>query len=70
MENLSNISGIHVKIKHDKNSNFPTPFGLDYYAKGFYVQGKFAIIVGNLSNDSTIRMKYPIANVSIEMIYK
>jgi len=43
---------------------------LDYYAKGFYVQGKFAIIVGNLSNDSTIRMKYPIANVSIEMIYK
>lgn len=46
-----------------------TPFGLDYCAKGFYIQGKFAIIVGNLSDNSTIRMKYPIDNVSIEIIY-
>jgi hypothetical protein len=69
MESLSNISGIRVKIKRDKNSNFPTPFGLNYCAKGFYVQGKFAIIVGNLSDNSTIRMKYPIDNVSIELIY-
>lgn len=70
MENLSNISGIRVKIIRDGKSSFPTPFGLNYCAKGFYIQGKFAIIVGNLSDNSTIRMKYPIDNVSIELIYK
>lgn len=69
MENLNNISGIRVKITRDKKSSFPTPFGLDYCAKGFYIQKKFAIIVGNLSDDSTIRIKYPIDNVSIEIIY-
>lgn len=69
MQKLNEITGIHVKIK---KSNFPTPFGLDYFAKGFYIQGKFAIVVGNLgdekNSESTIRLKYPIDNVSIEMI--
>lgn len=69
MQKLNEITGIHVKIK---KSDFPTPFGLDYYAKGFYIQGKYAIVVGNLGfekhTESTIRLKYPIDNVSIELI--
>jgi hypothetical protein len=57
------MNGVKVKIKE---GNFPTPFGLEYTAKGAYVQGKHIIVVGNIENDSTIRIKYPKQNVMLE----
>ena len=57
-----------IKVKINKSSNYPTPFGLEYDAKGFYIQKKSIIIVGLLNHDNTIRIKYPIQDVTIEII--
>lgn len=57
-----------IKVKINKSSNYPTPFGLEYDAKGFYIQKKSIIIVGLLNPDNTIRIKYPIQDVTIEII--
>ena len=57
-----------IKVKISKSSDYPTPFGLEYEAKGFYIQKKNIIIVGKLYPDNTIRIKYPIQDVSIEII--
>lgn len=57
-----------IKVKINKSSDYPTPFGLSYEAKGFYIQKIFIIIVGQLDPDNTIRIKYPINDVTIEII--
>jgi len=59
------MNGMKVTII---KGDFPTPFGLEYQAKGAYVQGKYMIVVGTLNPDSTIRIKYPKPNVKIELI--
>jgi hypothetical protein len=55
-------NGIGIKVLLNKKGNSPKPFGLDYYAKGFYYQKIYIIIVGHLNNNleeiSTIRIKY------------
>ena len=56
------MNGVKVKIA---KGNFPTPFGLEYEAKGAYVQNKYIIVVGNLKDNSTIRIKYPKDNVKL-----
>lgn len=58
----------HVEVLINKTSDYPTPFGLIYDAKGFYIQGKHIIVVGNMDNNSTIRIKYPLKDVSIRLI--
>ena len=55
-----------VKVKITKSKDYPTPYGLEYEAKGAYVQGKYIIVVGNLEKGNTIRIKYPKKDVSIE----
>lgn len=65
MKEVKHIKGIKVKIF--KTSDYPTPFGLEYDAKGFYIQKNNVIIVGTLNPDSTIRIKYPIEDVYIEI---
>jgi hypothetical protein len=59
---------VGVKVKINPSSNYPTPFGLEYSAKGFYIQKKHVIVVGNLSDDSTVRIKYPLNDVKVELI--
>ena len=59
---------IGIKVKITPASEYPTPFGLEYSAKGFYVQKKHIVVVGNLSNDSTTRIKYPLNDVKIDLI--
>lgn len=56
------MNGVKIKII---KGNFPIPFGLEYEAKGAYIQGKYIIVVGNLENNSTIRIKYPKENVNL-----
>lgn len=56
------MNGVRVKIT---KGNFPTPFGLEYEAKGAYIQNKNIIIVGNLKDNSTVRVKYPKQNVEL-----
>jgi hypothetical protein len=57
------MNGVKVKITQ---GNFPTPFGLEYEAKGAYLQGKYIVVVGNLKDNSTIRIKYPKDNCKLE----
>lgn len=59
------MNGVKVTIEP---GDFPTPFGLQYEAKGAYIQGKNVIVVGRLNPDSTIRLKYPKTHVQIESI--
>tara|TARA_R110000868_G_scaffold14426_4_gene67190 strand:+ start:15202 stop:15381 length:180 start_codon:yes stop_codon:yes gene_type:complete len=59
------MNGVKVSIT---NGNFPVPFGLNYEAKGAYVQGKYIVVVGRLNPDNTIRIKYPKSNVKLEFI--
>lgn len=56
------MNGVKVTIT---KGNFPTPFGLEYQAKGAYIQNKHIIVVGNLKDNSTIRIKYPKENVKL-----
>jgi hypothetical protein len=60
------MKGVRVKIT--PRSNYPTPFGLEYNAKGFYIQKKHIIVVGELSRDTTVRIKYPKDEVEISII--
>ena len=60
------MQGVKVKIK--KSSDYPTPFGLEYDAKGFYIQNKSIIIVGRINPDNTIRIKYPKDDIQITII--
>jgi hypothetical protein len=48
-----------VKVKIDPNYCGYAPFGFNYEAKGAYIQGNFVIVVGNLKENTSIRMKYP-----------
>lgn len=59
------MNGVKVTII---KGNFPTPFGLEYTAKGAYLQGKHIVVVGKLDPDNTIRIKYPKSHVKIELI--
>lgn len=56
--------GVEVKVT---KGDFPTPYGLEYKAKGAYRQGKYIIVVGNLKDNSTIRIKYPHDKVNIQI---
>ena len=60
------MKGIIVKIS--KTSDYPTPFGLDYEAKGFYIQKKNIVVVGRLNPENTVRVSYPLKDVNIEII--
>ncbi len=59
------MNGVKVTLV---KGDFPTPFGLEYTAKGAYVQGKNIIVVGNLNLDNTIRIKYPKTHIKLEFI--
>ena len=67
-----------VKIHINKSSNYPTPFTIDYIAKGFYIQRTQIVVVGYVVLDddvniaissSPIRMKYPAKDVTVEILY-
>lgn len=57
------MKGVEVRISGSYDG--PMPFGPYYLAKGAYVQGKHIVIVGNLANDSTIRVKYPSSAITV-----
>ena len=54
-----------VKVEIDPDYDGPLPFTRTYLAKGAYVQGKYIVVVGNLANDSTIRVKYKASVVKL-----
>lgn len=58
-----------VKVTVSPDCAYPKPFGLVYEAKGFYIQKRHIVVVGNLKDDSTIRLKYPLKDVQIEIIF-
>jgi len=58
------MNGVEVKIKKTTEAN--TPYGYHYKAKGAYVQGKYIIVVGELKEDNTIRIKYPKDDVELK----
>lgn len=60
------MKGVNVTISPETTAN--TPYGLTYMAKGAYVQGKFIIVVGNLVEKNTIRIKYPANDVEITLM--
>ena len=60
------MKGVNVTINPETEAN--TPYGLSYMAKGAYVQGKFIIVVGNLTLNNTIRVKYPAKDVEITLM--
>lgn len=72
---VDDIKGVKVEIIKS-NNNYPLPFGRKYLAKGFYIQGKYVVVVGQIEDkyenttENTIRMKYPISDVKIELILK
>lgn len=57
---IDGLLGIEVEL--DRNIDSPTPYGLKYYAKGFYIQKNHIIIVGLLNSRkeeiNTVRLKY------------
>ena len=55
------FKGVKVTIS-DQTTN-PTPYGLEYNAKGCYVNKKNLIVVGNLIDDNTIRLSYPMKDI-------
>ena len=64
---MINFKGITVKISEE--TDYPTPYGYEYNAKGCYINKKFIIVVGHLEQDNTIRIKYPIKDIiNIEII--
>lgn len=50
------------------NPDYPTPFGLNYEAKGAYRQGKNIVVVGRLNPDNTIRITYPHSDVKLTFV--
>lgn len=56
-----------VEIIND-NPSYPTPYGKKYEAKGAYRQGKYIIVVGNIENDNTIRIKYPASDLKLHFV--
>lgn len=60
------MTGVEVNIT--KRSEYPTPYGLNYLAKGAYRQGKYIIVVGHIESNSTIRIKYPATDVEVKLI--
>ena len=52
-----------IKVTISENTNSPTPYGFEYLAKGCYINKKNIIIVGNLINNNTIRLSYPIKDI-------
>ena len=59
-----------VKVTIEKSSDYPTPYGTKYKAKGFYMQKNYIVIVGNLDDGTTTRVKYPAEDVKIKIIWK
>jgi hypothetical protein len=57
-----------VKVKITPSCDYPTPYGLEYNAKGCYVNKKQMIVVGHLERGNTIRISYPINDVTIQVI--
>ena len=55
------FNGVKVTIS-DKTVS-PTPYGLEYKAKGCYVNKKNLIVVGNLETNSTVRLSYPMKDI-------
>jgi uncharacterized protein YgiM (DUF1202 family) len=58
------MEGVEVKISKTTKAN--TPYGFHYKAKGAYVQGKYIIVVGELKENNTIRIKYPKDDVELK----
>lgn len=56
-----------VEITNDSPS-YPTPYGKKYEAKGAYRQGKYIVVVGEIKSDSTIRIKYPAADLKLTFL--
>ena len=64
---MQSLKGISVEIS--ETTDYPTPYGYKYNAKGCYVNKKFIIVVGHLEKDNTIRIKYPMKDIiNIEII--
>jgi len=59
--NMKTFKGIKVAIS--EKTEYPTPYGYEYSAKGCYVNKKFLIVVGHLEKDNTIRLKYPMKDI-------
>jgi hypothetical protein len=64
---MKTFNGVYVTIT--PTSDYPTPYGLEYAAKGCYVQKKNIIIVGHTELDNTIRIKYPLKDVTVKVKY-
>jgi len=56
-----------VEILNDKPS-YPTPYGKKYEAKGAYRQGKYIVVVGCLSPENTVRIKYPVSDLKLTFV--
>lgn len=56
-----------VEIIND-NPSYPIPYGKKYEAKGAYRQGKYIIVVGNIENNNTIRIKYPASDLKLRFV--
>jgi hypothetical protein len=52
-----------VKVTISEKTTSPTPYGLEYKAKGCYVNKKNLIVVGNLETNSTVRITYPMKDI-------
>lgn len=48
--------------------NYPIPYGKKYEAKGAYRQGKWIVVVGTISPDTTTRIKYPASDLKLTFI--
>jgi len=61
-----------VKVTINKSEEYPTPYGLEYDAKGAYRQKKHVVVVGCLETrgnpENTIRIKYPAKDITLEWI--
>lgn len=64
---ITNMEKVIVEITNE-NPDYPTPFGLNYEAKGAYRQGKYIIVVGRLNPDTSIRIKYPAKDLKLTFI--
>lgn len=64
----ANCEGVRVEL--DGGCKSPMPFGRSYVAKGFYVQGKHVIVVGEQKTGSTVRLKYGLHEAKISLILK
>ena len=60
------IKGVRAIINKDTTAH--TPYGYDYVAKGFYIQGKKVVVVGQVETGSTVRLSYPADDVHVKII--